>query len=200
VVGFADARQPCGWAVEHANADVILVNDVGAPAVTLTRLREARAGSPQATIICRTSHDDAERVASIVDAGADATVDAQVDSVRMRLLIREIAAGSVFHAHRNAHPPNMREVVADLTTRELEVLQLMAAGATNSSIARQLWVTEQTVKFHLSNTYRKLGVANRTEASHFAHVNGLMEPGRAPAPDKKLADPSAMPSPITVAA
>ncbi|CAN5146810.1 hypothetical protein BH20ACT16_BH20ACT16_07160 [soil metagenome] len=37
-----------------------------------------------------------------------------------------------------------------------------------------LWVTEQTVKFHLSNTYRKLGVANRTEASHYAHINNLV--------------------------
>ena len=45
---------------------------------------------------------------------------------------------------------------------------------TNSQIARQLWVTEQTVKFHLSNTYRKLGVANRTEASRYAHVHDLV--------------------------
>jgi DNA-binding NarL/FixJ family response regulator len=41
-------------------------------------------------------------------------------------------------------------------------------------------VTEQTVKFHLSNVYRKLGVANRTEASHFAHVNGMLEAHAAP--------------------
>jgi DNA-binding CsgD family transcriptional regulator len=62
-----------------------------------------------------------------------------------------------------------------LTARELEILGLVAEGASNSSIARQLWVTEQTVKFHLSNVYRKLGVANRTEASHHAHVNGLLD-------------------------
>ena len=49
----------------------------------------------------------------------------------------------------------------------------MASGATNSVIARQLWITQQTVKFHLSNIYRKLGVANRTEACHYAHVNGI---------------------------
>ena len=47
--------------------------------------------------------------------------------------------------------------------RELEVLRLVAAGSTNGDIARKLWVTEQTVKFHLSNVYRKLGLANRTE-------------------------------------
>ena len=39
-------------------------------------------------------------------------------------------------------------------------------------------MTEQTIKFHLSNVYRKLGVANRTEASHYAHVHGLIEPTR----------------------
>jgi DNA-binding NarL/FixJ family response regulator len=44
-------------------------------------------------------------------------------------------------------------------------------GQTNSQIARTLWVTEQTVKFHLSNIYRKLGVANRTEASRHAHLH-----------------------------
>ena len=43
-----------------------------------------------------------------------------------------------------------------------------------------LWVTEQTVKFHLSNTYRKLGVSNRTEASRWAQVNGLLDTRRAP--------------------
>jgi DNA-binding CsgD family transcriptional regulator len=58
--------------------------------------------------------------------------------------------------------------------REKEILGLVAEGHTNGQIARLLWVTEQTVKFHLSNTYRKLGVANRTEASHYAHVNNLM--------------------------
>ena len=46
---------------------------------------------------------------------------------------------------------------------------------TNARIGRELWVTEQTVKFHLSNVYRKLGVSNRTEASRFAHVNGLVQ-------------------------
>ena len=54
------------------------------------------------------------------------------------------------------------------------MLQLVAAGSTNGEIAQKLWVTEQTVKFHLSNVYRKLEVGNRTEASHYAHVNGLI--------------------------
>ena len=65
---------------------------------------------------------------------------------------------------------------ADLTARELEILQLVSEGLSNSEMARRLWVTEQTVKFHLSNIYRKLDVSNRTQASRWAQVNGLLSP------------------------
>jgi DNA-binding NarL/FixJ family response regulator len=61
-----------------------------------------------------------------------------------------------------------------LTRREREILALVAEGHSNRELARMLWVTEQTVKFHLSNIYRKLDVANRTEASRWAHRNGLL--------------------------
>jgi DNA-binding NarL/FixJ family response regulator len=50
---------------------------------------------------------------------------------------------------------------------------LVAEGTSNAAIARELWVTEQTVKFHLSNIYRKLEVANRTAASRWAHEHGV---------------------------
>jgi DNA-binding CsgD family transcriptional regulator len=61
-----------------------------------------------------------------------------------------------------------------LTRRELEILRLVAEGHSNAQLARMLWVTEQTVKFHLSNIYRKLDVGNRTEASRWAQLNGLL--------------------------
>ena len=62
-----------------------------------------------------------------------------------------------------------------LTRREVEVLQLVASGMTNRAAARTLWVTSETVKFHLTNVYRKLGVCNRVEASRWAHENGLAD-------------------------
>jgi DNA-binding CsgD family transcriptional regulator len=62
----------------------------------------------------------------------------------------------------------------ELTRRELEILRLVADGHSNGQLAQMLWVTEQTVKFHLSNIYRKLHVANRTEASRWAQLNGLL--------------------------
>ena len=64
-----------------------------------------------------------------------------------------------------------------------DLLRLVASGATNSLLARQLFVTEQTVKFHLSNIYRKLGVANRTQASRFAYAHGLVPAAVTPPTD-----------------
>jgi DNA-binding CsgD family transcriptional regulator len=64
---------------------------------------------------------------------------------------------------------------AGLTRRELEILRLVAEGHSNAELARTLWVTEQTIKFHLSNIYRKLEVANRTEASRWAQLHGVLE-------------------------
>ena len=73
---------------------------------------------------------------------------------------------SVRHERRDTH---------GLTKRELEILRLAASGSSNSQMAKLLWVTEQTIKFHLSNVYKKLGVPNRTAASAAASKLGLLE-------------------------
>jgi DNA-binding CsgD family transcriptional regulator len=72
-------------------------------------------------------------------------------------------------------PPPADANAAGLTRREREILQLVAEGNTNGQVARKLWVTEQTVKFHLANIFRKLDVTNRTQASRWAHAHGLLE-------------------------
>jgi two-component system, NarL family, response regulator len=63
-----------------------------------------------------------------------------------------------------------------LTGRELEILRLVAEGRANREVAKILWVTDQTIKFHLQNIYGKLGVRNRIEASHWAIARGLVRP------------------------
>ena len=65
--------------------------------------------------------------------------------------------------------------VGSLTWRELEVLQRVAAGLSNRAIAQDLWLSDQTIKFHLRKIYRKLGVTNRTEAALHAFQRGLPE-------------------------
>jgi DNA-binding CsgD family transcriptional regulator len=62
-----------------------------------------------------------------------------------------------------------------LTRRELEILRLVASGRTNRQVAELIWVTDQTVKYHLANVYRKLGVNSRAEAVEWAVRSGLTD-------------------------
>ena len=95
--------------------------------------------------------------------------------------VRQAFDHTIFLAPRNGDPVSSPSPAVDgredgnvsLTRREREILALVAEGHSNRQLARMLWVTEQTVKFHLSNVYRKLDVANRTEASRWAHMHGL---------------------------
>ena len=66
------------------------------------------------------------------------------------------------------------ELVASLSERELSMLRTLARGLSNKAIGDELWITEQTVKFHLTNIYRKLGVENRTQATRVAYEHHLV--------------------------
>ena len=67
------------------------------------------------------------------------------------------------------------ETLKKLTRRELEILQLVSGGRSNRQVAQILWVADQTVKFHLANVYRKLGVRSRFEAAKWARENGILD-------------------------
>ena len=69
-----------------------------------------------------------------------------------------------------------------LTERETEILKALAKGMTTQAIGRELWVSVPTVKFHLRNVYRKLGVKNRTCAARWAYDHGLASPLGSPEP------------------
>ena len=91
---------------------------------------------------------------------------------------RRLGSGSPGHAPAPAERPNRDEPTAlgaHLTRREREILTHVSEGMANAEIARQLWVSEQTVKFHLSNIYRKLNVTNRTQASRWARIGRVDE-------------------------
>jgi DNA-binding NarL/FixJ family response regulator len=176
VAGYVDGRQACGAAVAEAQPDVVIVDEMTWSSSAVDRIAEVRRAVPAAKIVALTSQPAAAWLNDAIRAGAHASIAKTVQPNLIGPLVREIWKGTIHHAFAAA--PAVREEHQPLTPRELEILRLVAAGASNGRIARQLWVTEQTIKFHLSNVYRKLGVANRTEASHYAHVHGLIEPTR----------------------
>jgi DNA-binding NarL/FixJ family response regulator len=148
-----------------------------------TLVREARERNPALKAIVLSMYDDAQHIDSAFAAGAQAYVLKTAHPDDLTSAIRQAFRHSIYllGARPAATAAPVRPPINDspgLTRRELEILQLVAVGHSNAQLARKLWVTEQTVKFHLSNIYRKLDVSNRTEASRWAQLQGLL-----PAPE-----------------
>jgi DNA-binding NarL/FixJ family response regulator len=181
LVGYADGRKTCAQTILGAQPDVVLLDDMECSERALELLRETRSQDDQIAIIVLSIQLGADWLQRVFDAGATAVISKATHPVALATLVRETLNGHVFHRPPGGHCTSATSQVTPtedlpLTGREVEILTLVASGATNGDIARQLWVTEQTVKFHLRNIYRKLDVANRTQASHFAHVKGLVKP------------------------
>ena len=181
VAGVVSGRTSARAALLGLHADVVVVDDVYDPRAAddapdsdhvLARLREASQHLPASQRLLLTMRMDESWINDVFEAGAHTMLLKSMHPVSLGTMLREVVRGNV--VHRFERRPTAAVADWGLTLREKEILALVAEGVTNGQIARMLWVTEQTVKFHLSNTYRKLGVANRTEASHHAHVNNLV--------------------------
>jgi DNA-binding NarL/FixJ family response regulator len=154
-------------------ADLHLNGGVGGA----TCVREAVRRFPALNVIVLSGYDDPASVEEALSAGAAAFISKSALPEDLGSAVRQVFTHSVFlasqHQRRAYRPSRQSNRLPGLTRREAEVLELVAKGYSNGRVANLLWVTEQTVKFHLSNIYRKLGVANRTEATHWALVHAL---------------------------
>ncbi|MDX6399942.1 MAG: hypothetical protein QOF27_548 [Gaiellaceae bacterium] len=141
-------------------------------------LRRAHELHPELKTVVLSATDQPHQIESAFAAGASVFCVKTAAQDDLMAAIRQAFEVS-FYLPRTTNGVAPREPVAlleapELTRRELEILQLVSEGHSNSQLAKMLWVTEQTVKFHLSNIYRKLDVANRTEASRWAQLHGLL--------------------------
>jgi DNA-binding NarL/FixJ family response regulator len=180
VIGHVNGRSASAQSIAGARPHVVLLDDMGQSVQVVNLIREIKAEQDRIAVIVLTLAMDPEWLDGIFDAGATGAISKATPPLALTTLVRETINEHVVHVYRRFLPDQhsrsngMAVKGSMLTPRELEVLQLVAAGSTNGEIARSLWVTERTVKFHLSNLYRKIDVGNRTEASHYAHVNGLV--------------------------
>jgi DNA-binding NarL/FixJ family response regulator len=136
---------------------------------------------PALRVVVLSIRDESGTIEQALAAGASAYVVKTAHPDDLASAVRQAFQNSVYlSGSRNGLEPRPPVPAAspvhvpELTRRELEILQLVAEGHSNAELARMLWVTEQTVKFHLSKIYRKLGVSNRTEAGRWAQVHGLL--------------------------
>ena len=151
----------------------LLVTD--GPADGIACVRQAVDLVPGLKTVVLTMEEDSQQIEAAFAAGAVAYVFKTAEPDDLASAVRQSFEHSVyFSAPVPQGEAAQGRSTDDLTRRELEILRLVAEGHSNAALARMLWVTEQTVKFHLSNIYRKLGVANRTEASRWAQLNGLL--------------------------
>jgi DNA-binding NarL/FixJ family response regulator len=161
----------------------------------LACIREARLDNPALHVVVLAASDLPVDIDDALAAGVAAYVVKSAHPDDLASAVRQAFSHSVYFAGGSSSTPPTRTWVpaapsrdegTGLTKRELEILRLAAEGHSNAQLARMLWVTEQTVKFHLSNVYRKLDVSNRTEAARWAQLNGMLGPA-AQAPERDAA-------------
>ncbi len=183
VVGQArDGREAVSRAVE-LRPDVVLL-DLEMPEMDgVEALRELRAKCPQAQVIVFTAFDTDERIVGAVQAGAKGYLLKGAPRGELFQAIRVVSRGGsllqpVVASKLLEHMSSRSEsagLTERLTAREMEVLRLLSDGQTNKEIARALFITERTVKFHVSSILGKLGAGNRTEAVRIAAQHGLVD-------------------------
>lgn len=176
VVGEATSGSQVLPFVRRTSPDVLLL-DLRMPQMDgLTCIEQVRKHCPNVKIVVLSAYTDAERIQAALDRGASGYVVKSVNPDDLPGAVRHAVDGTFFGpVGAQGSEESDAVAAAGLTERELAVLKALARGLSNGAIARESWISEQTVKFHLSNIYRKLGVTNRTEAARFAYEHMLVE-------------------------
>lgn len=171
--------------MEKDAADIALV-DVRMPELNgLQLLRDLKHQWPDVPVIMLTTYEDPEYVRQSLSEGAagyllkDATPEDLGQAIRVALsgggnvLSPKVIQNLFEEAQAQGASDRGRRPEASLTQRETDILALLAEGLSNRDIARQLYLSEKTVKAHLAAIFRKLGVSNRTQAAMMAVSMGV---------------------------
>ena len=162
--------------VGRTSPDVVLL-DMRMPQMNgLACLDLIRKRHPDVKVVILSVFSDAEHIQAALKRGASGYIVKTVNPLDLGAALRQAVEGTVYHAVGLQDADNDAGArAAGLTEREIAILKGVARGLSNQAIGKELWVTEQTVKFHLTNIYRKLEVSNRTEAARYAYEHGLVE-------------------------
>jgi DNA-binding NarL/FixJ family response regulator len=175
VVGEASNGSQVVSLVGQTDPDVVLL-DMQMPGVDgLTCLTTIRERFPRVTVIVLSGHDDPALIRAVLRRGASSFISKQILPRDLPAAVRQVYEGTIFTEIAEDDSAQDLAKQSGLTERELAILEAVGAGRSNKQIAGELWLAEPTIKYHLTNIYRKLGVTSRTEAVHCAYSRGLIE-------------------------
>lgn len=180
VVGTASDGE-AGLAIIARHAPDVVLMDLEMPDMDgVETIRKAREARPELRVIAFTAYDTDERILDALRAGARGYLLKGAPRAEVFQAIRVVHAGGsllepsiALRLMEEARAPARPEV--ELSPREREVLELVAAGLLNKEIGVELGISERTVKFHVSGLLNKLGAGNRTEAVALAAGMGILE-------------------------
>ena len=129
---------------------------------------------PEVPVVVCSGLAEQEDVDAARERGACGFVTKSGDPSNLPVALRAAADGDPFAVYGELETPRRASEDLGLSEREAALLATLARGLSNQEIGKELWITEQTVKFHLTNVYRKLGVENRTQATRIAYEHGLV--------------------------
>ena len=189
VVGVTQRGDEVLALVERQLPDVVLLDHrmPGMDGVTCLRLIKQR--YPQMKVVMLSASEDRMQIAAALDAGSSAYIGKRINPADLASALRQIVDEVVYQAASDGAAIAVSAVdvaacaapACSLTPRELTMLDAISRGCSTKAISRELWISEKTIKFHLTNIYRKLGVHNRTSAIRYAYEHDLIA---APAPSR----------------
>jgi DNA-binding NarL/FixJ family response regulator len=179
VVGEADGGETALAVAARVEPDVVLMDLLMPDGDGIAAIRELRLARPEARVMVLSSYIDDAQVFGAIQAGAAGYQLKDIQPEALADAIRAVHAGQpALHPeaqarlmHRTAEPP----AGTTLTPRERDVLRLLAEGFANKEIGRRLFVSEKTVKTHVSSILQKLGVQDRTQAALAAVRQHLLD-------------------------
>jgi len=184
VVGEASDGQEAVDLAQELLADVVLMDIRMSKLDGVEATRRIKAQNPQIGVIVLTNYDDDRYVFEGIEAGASGYLLKDIGADDLSEAIHRVARGESLMApsvlrkvlDEFAHRAEERELPHEwLTPRELEVLQALARGLKNEEIAKELFITEKTVKSHLGSIFSKLGVNDRSRAILYAIKHKLVD-------------------------
>jgi DNA-binding NarL/FixJ family response regulator len=177
VTGEAERGDEVLPRLRETRPDVLLL-DIRMPGMGgLEVLSLVQAQFPDVKVAMLSAVDAPEVAAQALERGAVAYLGKRVEPKTLVSTIHGIIDGSI-SMQTLGLPPSPKAGSRDeaaLSPREAEILRRVALGRSNREIAQELWLSEQTVKYHLTNVYRKIRVTGRTGATRYAHEHALAE-------------------------